>query len=142
MLIELVNKQKNRVMGSFEWSAQNGRVCDVLDTVLLNELFTHPAYTGQFRVSADEPLVKVTGSESTAELLVIYGEITTIENLAALSKEDVERLSTKMLETKRTVNGWVSQARKLVLEDGSDIAVVTVTEADSETAVSEPDEQL
>lgn len=139
MLVQLVNKQKTRVMDSYEWRAENGHICEVHDAALLGEMFTHPAYKGQFCVSAQEPLVAITGSHKAVELLVIYGEVVSVEQLAALSKDETERLAAVLLETKRTVNGWVSQAKKLVSEDSSETAGI-VTEIDEETAVSEPNE--
>jgi hypothetical protein len=112
--IELCNKGKVRVLGPYVWSADTGHVCQVDDPEVLGELLTSDAYKGEFALSPDDPLSQIVGSEHTAQMLVVYGEITAVAQLADLTKDEAARLSAALLETPRTVGDWVKAARRLV----------------------------
>jgi hypothetical protein len=114
MLIEFTRPGSRRVIGQYEWRAENGHVCQVDDPELLKELFTHPAYGGDFAVHADEPLAQITGSTHAAQLLVVYGGIADAVTLAGLTKEEAGRLAASLLETPRTVSGWIRAARSVI----------------------------
>lgn len=128
MLITLSNKQKQRVIGELAWTANNNHTCQVDDAELLQELLTNPAYAGEFSVSPDDDLTAIVGDVHTAQVLVIYGRITSVAALARLSKEEVKALTGATLETARTISEWVKKANEFVSAAGE------------ETAVSSPDE--
>jgi hypothetical protein len=126
MLITTVSKVKTRVMGAMVWSEENGHVCQVDDLDLLKEMFTHPAYDGDFAVSPDDPLGQLVGDDYPVRMLVVYGGITAVEQLASLTKEDAARLASSLVVTQRTLSDWVKAAQKLVKQA-----------ADEETAVAQ-----
>ncbi len=107
-------RSSRRLIGQYEWSAGNGYVCEVTDPDLLQELFTNPAYDNDFVVADDEPLARIAGSTHGAQLLVVYGRVASIEQLANLTKEEANRLAAALVETPRTVNGWIEAARQWV----------------------------
>ncbi len=123
MLVSLAYKHKQRVIGPYAWSSENGHVCRIDDAELLQELFTNPAYKDEFSISPDDELAAVVGDVHTAQMLIVYGRIASVEQLARLSKEEAKALANTVLETVRTVSGWAKTANEFVLVDGGETAV-------------------
>jgi len=128
MLVSLANKQKQRVIGQHVWSAENDHTCRVDDVDLLQELFTNPAYKDEFYVSPDDDLVVIVGNVHTAQVLLVYGRVASVAQLAHLSKEAVKALANSTLETARTVSGWVTKASDFVSEAAGETAVSPANE--------------
>jgi hypothetical protein len=112
MLIKYTRSAR-RIIGELVWSRENRWTAEVTDAGLISELLTHPAYGRDFAVADEEPLAQIVGTH-VAPLLVVEAGITTAAQLAALDAEGRKFLAGRMLETARTVNGWVSQAKALL----------------------------
>lgn len=130
MLIELRNKGKVRVMGPYTWSADTGHVCQVDDPEVLGELLTGDAYYNEFAVSPDDPLSQIVGSEHTAQMLVVYGGITAVTQLADLTKDEAARLSAALLETPRTVGDWVKAAKQVIEAEETAVAPLEINDSE------------
>lgn len=116
MLVHFTQTNRHRIIGELEWSPENRHVAEVSDAALLAELFTDPRYDGKFVVAQAEPLVAIVGSVN-ATLLPVEMGLTSVAELAELDQDGRKALASRLLETTRTVNGWVEQARKLIGAD-------------------------
>jgi len=61
-------------------------------------------------------------------MLLVYGRIVSVEQLANLSKEEAKALANTTLETNRTVSGWVTKASDFASEAAGETAVSPANE--------------
>ena len=99
-----------RIVDGYAWSAENGRVQDVVEPDLILNLLTHEG----FSVADDEPLLQLLGSRDLVGKLVVEQPGLDMAFLASLKKKEIKSLADSLGVTPAEVEAWVTSARMLV----------------------------
>jgi predicted flap endonuclease-1-like 5' DNA nuclease len=99
-----------RLVGSHEWSDKAGWVQDI-PAQLAAELLTAPQ--GEFKISADEPLLEIQGIGPARALELAVAGIGTVMDLAGLDTAGIKRIAAETRASVQQVRDWAAQARQM-----------------------------
>jgi predicted flap endonuclease-1-like 5' DNA nuclease len=99
-----------RLVENYEWSALAGWVQDI-PAQLAAELLTAPQ--GEFKISADEPLLEVQGIGPARALELAVAGIGTVTDLAGLDTAGIKRVAEETRASSKQVRDWTAQARQM-----------------------------
>jgi hypothetical protein len=97
-----------RSVGYYTWNAANHQVVDIPEGPLCADLLT--ANT-EFKLAADEPLLKLMGENEIIELAI--HSVDSISTLAALNSKGINRLAELTGKSVSQIRAWSKQAQSM-----------------------------
>jgi endonuclease III len=101
-----------RIVGDYVWDKSNGYVTDVPDKEQALNLITHPG----FEVDKSDELCTLEGVGPVKAAALALAGVGSLEDLATLDKEGVERVAQEVGVPATQVRSWAKQATRKATE--------------------------
>ena len=106
------------MVGAYRWAQDTGYVADV-DADTAAELLTQPR--NEFVVDSDDPLLSIRGIGPQRAAELALAGIGSMDDLAALNPDEIERLAAQIFGSKKQVWAWVRQVKKRLSAGRTDL---------------------